>query len=89
MKILCTELFEEQLKTILSTFAEEDFEATKKFKLYLDTIIINLPTKAEKYKKAALFDDENIKEIPHEEYIILFFINKISNTYLILSIFKK
>ncbi|PHQ56992.1 MAG: hypothetical protein COA30_03095 [Sulfurimonas sp.] len=89
MNILCTALYEEQLKVILDKFAEEDFTATKKFKLYLDTILINLPTKANKYKKAQLFDDDNIKEIAHEDFNILFFIDKISNNYLILAILPK
>jgi len=89
MNILCTPLYEKQLKEILSTYIEEDFTATKKFKLYLDTILINLPTKANKYKKAKLFDDEDIKEIPHENFNILFFIDKISDNYLILSILPK
>ena len=52
MNILCTELYEAQLKSILQEFLQEDFDATKKFKLYLDTILINLPTKAHKYKKS-------------------------------------
>ncbi len=89
MNIVCTPLYEEQLKKILSAFAKEDFAATKKFKLYLDTILINLPTKAEKYKSASGFDNENIKEIPHEKFLILFFIDKISQNYLILSILPK
>ncbi|MDQ7068330.1 MAG: hypothetical protein Q9M40_10385 [Sulfurimonas sp.] len=89
MNIFCTPLYEQQLKIILEKQSKEDFEATKKFKLYLDTILINLPTKANKYKKAQLFDDEDIKEIPHEGFNILFFIDKISGNYLILSILAK
>ena len=89
MNILCTSLYEQQLKTILENFAVEDLTATKKFKLYLDTILINLPTKANKYKKAQLFDDEDIKEIAHEDFNILFFIDKISNNYIILAILPK
>jgi len=89
MNILCTPLYEQQLKVILDQFVEEDFAATKKFKLYLDTILINLPTKANKYKKAQLFDNEDIKEIPHEDFNILFFIDNISDSYLILAILPK
>ncbi|MDF1877391.1 hypothetical protein JHD47_06130 [Sulfurimonas sp. SAG-AH-194-L11] len=89
MNILCTPLYEKQLKVILNDYAQEDFTATKKFKLYLDTILINLPTKADKYKKAQLFDDEDIKVIPHENFNILFFIDKISDNYLILAILAK
>ena len=89
MNILCTQLFENQLKDILQNFVEEDFAATKSFKLYLDTIIINIPTKAHKYKKSIYFDDEDIKDIPHENFTIVFFIDKENNNYLILSIAKK
>ena len=86
MDILCTSLYEEQLKELLSTFAEEDFKAAKAFKLYLDTIIINMHTKAHKYKTSIHFDNENIKDIQHEEYTIVFFEDKVHHNYLLLSI---
>jgi len=89
MQILCTELYETQLKALLERFIQEDFEATKKFKLYLDTILVNLPTKADKYKKSIYFDDENIRDIPHEEYTIVFHMDKERNEYLILGILMK
>lgn len=89
MNILCTELYETQLKSILQKFAEEDFNATKSFKLYLDTIIINIPTKAHKYKKSIYFDDEDIKDIPHENFTVIFFMDKMNNDFLILSIVEK
>jgi plasmid stabilization system protein ParE len=88
MQILTTELFESQLKTILSAFKKEDPQATKKFKLYLDTIIINMPTKAQKYKKSIYFDDENIRDIPHEDFTILFYIDTKEENYLILAILE-
>lgn len=89
MQILCTPTYETQLKKILKKFILEDFEATKKFKLYLDTILINIPTKAHKYKCSPLFNDENIKEIPHESYNIIFYEDKANNNYLILGILEK
>ncbi len=89
MQILSTKLFEIELKKILENFALEDFEATKKFKLYLDTILINIPTKAQKYKKSIYFDDEDIKDIPHENFTIVFFIDNENENYLILNILQK
>jgi len=89
MNILCTELFEEELKKILTIFAQEDFEATKKFKTYLDTILINMPTKISKYKKSKYFNDENIKDIEHEDFTIVVYIDKEENNYLILNILQK
>ena len=89
MNILCSELFEKQLKAILSEFAIEDLEATKSFKMYLDTIIINIPTKAQKYKKSIYFDDENIRDIVHEDFIIPFLLDEPNQTYILLGITRK
>ena len=88
MKILCSDAYQSQLKAILDTFAEEDFSATKNFKLYLDTIIINIPTKVNKYKKSIFFDDENIKDVEHKGFNIPFYIDKENDTFLILGIVK-
>jgi len=89
MKILCSELYEEQLKEILIRMIEIDYKATKGFKSYLDTIIINIPTKSKKYKKSIYFDDENIKDVEHQGYTIPFYIDKTNNSYLILGILEK
>ncbi|MEN4046766.1 MULTISPECIES: hypothetical protein [Sulfurimonas] len=89
MQILCTDLFEKQLQDILQKFAKEDFMATKNFKMYLDTVIINIPTKAQKYKQSVYFNDENIKDLEHQGFIIPFFIDKASETYLVLGIVEK
>ena len=89
MNILCTPLYETQLKELLELFASEDFKAAKAFKLYLDTIIINMGTKAHKYKKSIHFNDENIKDIQHEKYTIVFFEDKLNQNYLLLSIIKR
>ncbi|MBT5935359.1 hypothetical protein [Sulfurimonas sp.] len=87
MNIFCTPLYERQLKEILQDYIAEDSQATKSFKLYLDTIIINIPTKANKYKKSIYFNDENIKDVEHENLTISFYLD--NENYLILSIIKK
>ena len=89
MNVLCTPLYEKQLKEILLDYANKDKKATKSFKLYLDTIIINIPTKANKYKKSIYFDDENIKDVEHENVTISFYIDEENENYLMLSIIKK
>ena len=88
MKILCTPLFETQLKTILEAFAKEDFEATKKYKMYLDTVIINIPTKVQKFKQSVYFNDEHIKDLEHQGFRIPFYYEEETQTYLILAIVK-
>jgi len=89
MKILSSSLYENQLKEILQKVAQENFDVAKKFKLYLDTIIINIPTKASKYKVSSCFNDENVKEIEYESFLIHFYIDEQPKIYLILGITEK
>jgi len=87
MQILTSPLYEEQLKEILEPMAVENFEDAKKFKIYLDTIIVNIPTKAKKYKKSVFFDDENIKDVEYENFTIPVFID--GEDYVVLGIVSK
>jgi len=89
MKILCTQNFEKQLEALLGDFTKEDLAAVKSFKMYLDTIILNMPTKVQKFKKSIYFDDENIKDIEHQGLVIPFYIDEETGDYLILGIVKK
>lgn len=88
MKIVNSALYEEQLKSILNTFFPNDFQGAKSFKLYLDTIIINMPTKVKKYKKSLYFNDENIKDIEYHGFTIPFYYDNINNTYAVLGIIR-
>ncbi len=69
--------------------ASWDYNEAKKFKLYLDTIILNVHTKAKKYKQSVYSDNENIKDIEHERYTIPFLFDEPNDTYLILAILIK
>jgi len=89
MQILCTETFEKQLKLLLNEYAKEDFEATKNYKMYLDTIILNMPTKIQKFNKSIYFDDENIKDIENRGHVIPFYIDKENGNYILLGVAKK
>ncbi len=87
MKILCSSLYEQQLKVILAEF--ETFKSAKDFKLYLDTIVMNAPTKARKYKQSIYFDDEDVKDIEYEDYTIIMHINEEKESYFLVGIVKK
>ncbi|MEO1954081.1 MAG: hypothetical protein ABGW74_05190 [Campylobacterales bacterium] len=88
MEIICSELYEKQLKEILEPLIKEDISFAKKFKMYLDTIIINIPTKVNKYKKSIYFDDENIKDLEYENYKVVFCVENGNNRFIILGIVK-
>ena len=89
MKILTSEVFQRELKEILESIAQEDYEAAKKFKMYLDTIIINMSSKEKKYKKSIYFDNDDIKDIEFQGCVIPFLVDKSNTAYIILSITKK
>ncbi len=88
MNILVTKTYEEQLKSLLELMLNEDEDDAKKFKMYLDTILINMPTKANKYKKSKFFEDESVKDIEHEGFTIPFYHNEQENTFVVLGIIK-
>lgn len=89
MQILSSKLFETQLKEIFTPYLESDLKGIKDFKLYLDTVILNMPSKAMKYKKSIYFDDENIRDIEHQGYTIPFYMDEINDIYIILGITPK
>lgn len=89
MKISCSPLYEMQLKEILNEIAEYNFNSAKSFKLYLDTLVINIPTKAKKYKQSIYSDNENIKDLEYENYTIPFILDIQTQEYTLLAIIKK
>ena len=86
MTIVSSPLFNEQLHAILLTMTEANPQGAKGFKLYLDTILLNLPTKAQKYKRSVYFDNDDIRDIEHQGFTIPFYHDKTDNTYALLGI---
>lgn len=89
MQILSTELFQTQLQEILQKMINSCSGDVTKFKTYLDAIVINIPTKISKYKNALEFEDERVKEVDFENYLIYIFHDKTTDTFLTLSIVEK
>ncbi len=89
MNILTSALYEKQLKEILELILEIDYSAAKNFKMYLDTIILNMQTKEKKYKKSIYFDNDNIKDIEFQGCTIVFLVDNTNDCYFILGITKK
>jgi hypothetical protein len=86
MKIVCMPLFTQQLKTVLASMVRTNPQGAKSFKLYLDTILLNIPSKAQKYKPSIYFDNENVRDIEHQGYTIPFYYDKDQKKYVILGI---
>jgi hypothetical protein len=88
MNIVVSDLYNEQLKNVLDSLEQEEQGSSKKFKLYLDTVIINMQSKIEKYKKSSYFENEKIKDIENQGFIIPFFIDEEKKIYVLLGIVK-
>ncbi len=88
MSILSSNLYKEQLKEILKLLAEENTANAKSFEMYLDTIIINMQTKAKKYKQSIYFNEENIKDIENQGYTIPFYFDEKKKVYVLLGLIK-
>jgi len=89
INILTSTLYEKQLKEILDSIIQHDLETAKQFKIYLDTIILNMQTKEKKYKKSIYFDNEDIKDISFQGCTIIFFVDKSNSSYILLGITAK
>lgn len=89
MKILCSKLYQEQLRSILEPYLQSDPKGIKDFKLYLDTVVLNMPSKLHKYKKSVYFDNEDIKDIEHQGYTIPFIYDETNDIFLLLGIVEK
>jgi len=87
MMILATPRFEEQLKALLLPLVQTDTAAARSFKLYLDTVLLNLPTKAAKYKPSRYHDDPAVRDIEHQGFTIPFYHDSDDDIYIILGIF--
>ncbi len=86
MSILSSSLYKEQLKEILLLLEKENSTDAKSFEMYLETIIINMQTKAKKYKQSIYFNDENIKDIENQGYTIPFYFDENKKVYVLLGI---
>ena len=88
MNVLSSELYKEQLQEAIEEVKKQTDIDTHSFEMYLDTIIINMHTKVKKYKKSIYFDDENIKDIQNQGYVIPFYIDEKKNKYILLGLVK-
>jgi len=86
MKITPTPLFLQQLQALLLPLKTHNPEEGRRFKLYLDTILLNIPSKAGKYKPSVYFDDEAVRDIEHQGYTIPFYHDRERHCYVLLGI---
>jgi len=84
MKTLSSPLYKKQLQEAKKLIKNQSDIEPRNFELYLDTIIVNMHTKVNKYKKSIYFDDDNIKDIQNQGFSIPFYIDKEKDLYVLL-----
>jgi len=89
MNILVSNLYKEQLKQVLKVLDHGNENSSKSFKLYLDTVIINMHSKIKKYKQSIYFTNENVKDIDNQGFMIPFYIDQKKDFYVILGLIEK
>jgi len=89
MKIVCSPLYESQIKVVLEEMAHENLKSAIDFKLYLDTVLMNAHTKFKKYKQSIYFEKETVKDVEFEGYTIPIFYDEVLDKYIILGVVKK
>ncbi len=88
MNVLSSELYRQEVKEA-STYIKENTElSVSNFEIYLDTIIINMHTKAKKYKQSIYFNNVNVKDIQNQGFTIPFYVDEKKGLYILLGIVK-
>ncbi|MGZ5207651.1 MAG: hypothetical protein ACXWB0_01395 [Sulfuricurvum sp.] len=88
-QIVCSPLFEKQLRILLDALKNDESNSVKSFKLYLDAVIVNMQSKIAKYKPSECFEGEKVKEIENQGYLIPFYADEAEEMYVLLGIYKK
>ena len=89
MTIIHKPTFSRQLKEIIERIALDKPSASMKFKNELKKSINLLPDYPFKYRKSIYFDDENIRDMVHKKYTIIYRVKPRKNEIEILRIFNR
>ena len=89
MTIIYNPIFEEEMIQIINYIALDKPNASIKFALELEKLILDIPYFPFKYKPSFYFQDKNIRDMTYRGYTIIYQVNLDKNTIEILKIFNK
>jgi len=89
MTIIYNPIFEEEMIQIMNYIALDKPNASIKFALELEELILDIPYFPFKYKPSLYFQDKNIRDMTYKGYTIIYQVNLDKNTIEILKIFNK
>ncbi len=82
-------IYDSQLEEILAGIRSIDESISKQFAMYLNTVILNMQTKLNKYKKSIYFNNEHIKDIEFQGCTIPFLVDEPNKKIILLGISAK
>jgi len=89
MKIIYKKAFEKQLLYILNYIAQDKPNASVKFANELEKLIFLIPDNPLKYKSSIYFNNENVRDMTHKGYTIIYKVSFQRNTIEVLRIFNQ
>jgi len=89
MQIKLDRKFEINFNIIFEYIAKDKLSASKIFKKELFKQIKNLPNFPYKFRKSYYIDDEKVRDMTFKSYTIIYEVDLVNNTIVILNIFQK
>jgi len=89
MTIIYNPEFDDEIIQIINYIALDKPNASIKFALELEELILNIPYFPFKYKPSFYFNDKNIRDMTYKGYTVIYEVNLDTNTIEILKIFNQ
>ena len=88
MRIIKSKTFNIQFVAALQFIAQNNPQNAKAFKQELDAKITDLPNFPFKFRESEYYDNENARDLIFKGYTIPYYVDRVSDTIIILKIFK-
>ncbi|MEA1919631.1 MAG: type II toxin-antitoxin system RelE/ParE family toxin [Campylobacterota bacterium] len=89
MKILYNPTFEKQAIHIVNYIAKDKPNASKKFAIELEKLILAIPENPFKYRQSHYFEDKNVRDMTYKGYSIVYEVSFDNDTIEVLKIFNR
>jgi len=88
LRIIKSKTFNIQFVAALQFIAQNNPQNAKAFKQELDAKITDLPNFPFKFRESEYYDNENARDLIFKGYTIPYYVDRVSDTIIILKIFK-
>jgi len=89
MQIIYKKTFEKELLHIVNYIAQDKINASINFANEVEKLIFLIPNNPLKYKPSIYFKNENVRDMIHKGYTIIYKVSFVKNTIEVLKIFNQ